>query len=486
MTEQSHRRVSPEQTQHPSNPPSRPNPQDSQSRPDPQSSQDPQSRPGSPPPARRSPGGAIDLPSVAAARNPIEELVRLREVHDRTLLAETTAGHDQAEVYTGLRERWGSVAPVDLEPGVPAWLVLGHAEAVAVLRDDRTFVKDPSTWRGHDEELLGMQSGLHLLMSRVPQPTAINHDGPEHLRLRAPIDDALEQVDEIRTAVVTRRLCSMLIDRFESRGRADLVGEYAAAVPFLVMSELAGYDPEDAQRLQEITRAIFEKGADARQLTRELQQIVRGHLATSRERSSRDIAGVLARHPAFETDAERAQTLIAVTSTASTTLLPWVAQTLTLVLTDQRFSERLRGGRLNIDDALDEVLWRSTPNPNMVPRYATREVVLGDKLIERGEAVVTSVHAANHDPAIQTDDPWAEVGNRAHLSFGAGPHACPAPRLARMIARIAVDTLVRQLHLTFDGDPADLRWAPTPWLRHPARLPVTFPVPRRADEEEGR
>ncbi|GAA1868198.1 cytochrome P450 [Myceligenerans crystallogenes] len=414
---------------------------------------------------------------------PYDHVVRLREVRDRLLLSETTSGADPTAVYARLRERWGGVAPVDLEPGVPAWLVLGHSEVVAVMRDDRGFTKDPSIWRGHADDLLGPQSGLHLLISRVAQPTAINTDGAEHARLRAPIDDALEEVDEIRTAVVTRRLCSMLIDRFEQRGSADLVAEYAAAVPFLVLSELAGYDPEDAQRLQEITRAIFETGPDARGLTKELQEIVRGHLERSRDRRSRDIAGSLARHPAFNDDRERAQTLIALTSTASTTILPWVAQTLALILTDERFSARLSGGRADIDDILDSVLWRSTPNPNLTPRYATREVILGDKLIEQGEAVVMSVHAAHHDPAVMADDSWDLIGNRAHLSFGAGPHACPAPRLARAIARITVETLVRRLHLTFDGDPGDLSWAPTPFLRQPVRLPVTFPVPRRITTE---
>jgi cytochrome P450 len=249
------------------------------------------------------------------------------------------------------------------------------------------------------------------------------------------------------------------------------------------MSELAGYDPEDAQRVQEIIQAIFDSGPDASELRKELGGIVRTHLARSRDRKTPDIAVVLASHPAFQDDLERAQTLIALTSIASTSLLSWVAQTLTLLLTDERFSNRLLGGRLNIDDALDEVLWRSTPNPNMVPRYATRDVVLGDKLIGKGDAVVMSVHAANHDPAILPADPWEELGNRAHLSFGGGPHACPAPRLARVIARIAAETLVRQLQVTFDGDPTDLEWAPSPWLRYPARLPVTFPIPRRADDE---
>jgi cytochrome P450 len=404
--------------------------------------------------------------------------VRIRDVAERTLLVETTAAADANAVYERLRKLWGSVAPVDLEPGVPAWLVLGHAEAVGVLRDDRTFVKDPSIWRGHAENLLGPQSGLHLVLPRSPKPTLADADGVKHTRMRPPVDDALSQVDEARAGAITRRLCGMLIDRFQDRGRADLVAEYAAVVPFLVLSELDGLQPDQAQRLQEITRAVFESGASARERTVELLEIVTGHIAHSRRLGTTDIAGVLAVHDNFESDLERAQTLTAVTLAANESLLAWVAQTLVLMLTDPRFSHRVSGGRLHIDDALDEVLWRSTTNPNLMPRFATREVVIGDKLIERGEAVVVGVHAANHDPLVQSDDPWDTVGNRAYLSFGAGPHRCPAPRLGRVIARIAVAELLQRLQVTLVGDPDQVEWATSPWMRFPAHLPVTFPPPR--------
>jgi cytochrome P450 len=424
-------------------------------------------------PSRR----AVVERGIVTARPPSGPLVRLGDVRDRTLLVETTAAADANEVYERLRLRWGTVAPVDLEPGVPAWLVLGHDEAVGVLRDDRTFIKDPSIWHGHAENLLGPQSALHLVLPRAPKPTLADADGAKHARMRPPVDDALGQVDEARAGAITRRLCGSLIDRFEDRGRADLVAEYAAVVPFLVLSELDGLEPGQAQRLQEITRAIFESGAAARERTVELLEIVTEHIAHSRALGTRDIAGILAVHDNFESDLERAQTLTAITLAANESLLAWIAQTLALVLSDPRFSHRVSGGRLHIDDALDEVLWRSTTNPNLMPRFATREVTIGDKLIERGAAVIVGVHAANHDPQVQSADPWDTVGNRAYLSFGAGPHRCPAPRLGRVIARIAVAELLQRLQVTLVGDPDKVEWATSPWMRFPARLPVTFPSP---------
>lgn len=412
------------------------------------------------------------------ASPPSGPTVRLGDVTDRTLLVETTAAADANAVYERLRQRWGSVAPVELEAGVPAWLVLGHSAAVGVLRDDRTFIKDPSIWRGHAEAPLGPESTLHLVLAKAPKPTLADADGPKHARLRPPVDDALEEIDETRAGAITRRLCGMLIDRFQDRGRADLVAEYAAVVPFLVLSELDGLEPTQAQRLQEITRSIFEGGAETRALTDELRGIVTGHIAHSRALGTRDIAGVLSVHENFHTDLERAQTLTAITAAATESLMAWIAQTLVLVLSDPRFSHRISGGRLHIDDALDEVLWRSTTNPNLMPRFAVRDVVIDDKLIQRGDPVVVAVHAANHDPLVQSDDPWDTVGNRAYLSFGAGVHRCPAPRLGRVVSRIAVAELLQRLQVTLVGDPDEVEWATSPWMRFPARLPVTFPPPR--------
>ncbi|MCP2263965.1 cytochrome P450 [Promicromonospora thailandica] len=413
------------------------------------------------------------------APSPAPRPVRLSDVTDRTPLVATTTSPDANTVYEQLRERWGAVAPIDLEPGVPGWLVLGHSAAVGLLRDDHTFIKDPSIWNGHGKGLLGPQSGLHLVLATAPKPTLADADGAKHARMRPPVDDALEQVDEARAGAITRRLCGMLIDRFEDRGHADLVAEYAAVVPFLVLSELDGLEPGQAQRLQEITRAIFEAGADARALTGELRALVTGHIEHSRAHGTRDIAGVLAVHENFENDLERAQTLTAITAAATESLMAWVAQTLVLILSDPRFSHRVSGGRLHIDDALDEVLWRSTTNPNLMPRFAVRDVVVDDKLVARGDPVVVAVHAANHDPLVQSADPWETVGNRAYLSFGAGAHRCPAPRLGRVVARIAVAELLKRLQLTLTGDPNRVEWATSPWMRFPARLPVTFPSPRQ-------
>ncbi|WP_190233062.1 hypothetical protein [Streptomyces avicenniae] len=41
----------------------------------------------------------------------------------------------------------GPIAPTELEPGVPGWLVLGHRELPEVTRDEECFSHDSRRWR---------------------------------------------------------------------------------------------------------------------------------------------------------------------------------------------------------------------------------------------------------------------------------------------------------------------------------------------------
>ncbi|NUS92759.1 MAG: cytochrome P450, partial [Nocardia sp.] len=42
---------------------------------------------------------------------------------------------DPHRAYREMRAGWGSLAPVELAPGVPATLVLGYSTAVRILND---------------------------------------------------------------------------------------------------------------------------------------------------------------------------------------------------------------------------------------------------------------------------------------------------------------------------------------------------------------
>ncbi|MFD2792736.1 cytochrome P450 [Promicromonospora vindobonensis] len=403
--------------------------------------------------------------------------VRLGDVSRLKPLVLASALQDPREFYDELEREWGEVAPVELEPGVPAWLVMGQRLVYDVMRNEQLFATNPQTWNGHARGGLPATSGLRPVFTSQQRFAANYADGALRQRLREPLDDAFEQLSEGITAAKVRSFCTLLIDRFEDRGRADLMLEYASVIPFLVIADMIGFDPEDGQRLFDLTRRVAGGGTDAAPAVTEVDRLLGDLVAVRRRLPQRDLASSLAAHPNMRDDVEVAHTLLIVAYSGNLTLTAWVAQTLLLTLTDSRFSGRLHGGRIDLDNAMDEVLWRSTPTINTLPRFARQDIVLDGKHIAAGDPLVLAIHAANTDPRMDTGDPWDHVGSRAHVSFGTGPHACPAPRTARVIARIAVETILRRLDVVLRIPASEVTWDQTLWIRQPVRLPVTFPPP---------
>jgi cytochrome P450 len=393
-------------------------------------------------------------------------------------LTATTGTTDPHAAYRELQDRYGVVAPVELEPGIPAWLVMGHHEICQVVRNEQLFSRDPNNWRLFSEGIVAPDSGLGPMM--FPRDNAYFSDGDKHRRLRGPLDDGLESLDEHRMARFIRAMCVDLIREVENQGKADLVADYAAVVPMLTVAGFFGLGPEQGHELRAALIALFSSAENSQAEAYNLERILTGVMNARRKVPADDLTTAFLRHPNLRDDFEIQQSIVLMISAGYETTTTWIAQTLRLMLTDPRFAGRLRGGRLGIDDALDEVLWRDPPMANMPARYALVDCELGGAHIQRGDALVMGFLAANNDPRVHTDDPWLEVGNRSHLSWSAGPHACPAQRPGRMITRIAVDTALHRLHDVTLAIPAEeIVLMPSPWTRCPASLPVRFtpPVP---------
>lgn len=398
---------------------------------------------------------------------------RLSEMTGLTPLIATTDVTDPQAAYHELRQRWGVVAPVELEPGVNAWLVLGHHELCQVVRNEQLFSRDPNNWRLYNENRVAPDSGLGPMM--FPRDNAYFADGDKHRRLRAPLDDGLASLDEHRMSRFIRATCADLVRGFADRGAADLVSDYAAVVPMLTVAGLFGLPPAQGHQLRAALIALFSSAEDSQPAAQELERILTGAMEARRRLPTDDLTTRFLNHANLHDDFEIQQSMVLMISAGYETTTSWIASTLRLMLADPRFGGRLRGGRLGLDDALDEVLWRDPPMSNMPARYALVDCELAGTPIERGDALILGLAAANQDPRVHTDDPWLEIGNRAHLAWSAGPHACPAQRAGRMITRIAVDTALHQLHDVTLSIPAEqVRLLPSPWTRCPAALPVRF------------
>jgi cytochrome P450 len=397
----------------------------------------------------------------------------LSDAEGLTPLSETTTCADPQAAYRKLQEEWGLIAPVQLEPGVNAWLVMGYEEICHVVRHERAFSRDPHNWRALSDGIIAPDSGLGPMM--FPRDNAYFKDGDTHRRLRAPLDEAVSGLHQRRVGRQVKKICANLISGLASDGRADLVADYAAVIPMLAVADMFGLDITLGHELRMCLLAMFGSGADSQAGNKRFEEILTDVMRARQTAPVDDLTSVFVRHPNLHGRYEIMQSMVLMISVGYETTTSWIAQALRLMLTDRRFVGRLRGGRLGVDDALDEVLWRDPPMANLPARFALRDTELAGRPIQRGDALILALAAANADPRVHAGDMWIEHGNRSHLAWSTGPHACPAYIPARIIARAAVETALHMLPDIRLAVPAgDISLIPSPWTRCPASLPVTF------------
>lgn len=400
----------------------------------------------------------------------------LADLDDLTPLAETTRSPDPARVYERLRARWGNVAPVLLTPGVRAWLVLGHRELATVLRTDGLYSRDSRNWGLVADGTVDPGSGIGAILA--PRDSVYYVDAARHRHLRRLIDDSFDGFDEHRLAVTVRQWCETTLDAVVARGEADLVGDYAWAIPLLAMSTMFGLSPEEAQAMLGHARGIFRgEGVEAAEALRAQKSLIVDLVARRREQPSNDMTSAILRHRSEPTDEDVQSAVSTMLVLGSEFEVAWITQSLRMRLTDARFDGR-SGGRLSASDTLEAVLGSIPPASNTAPRFALADTVLGGRKIWAGDAVVPGILGASAESRAASDDIWLEPGNLAYLTWGAGPHACPVRRPARVIAQTAVDVALRRLAgVTLTVPPDSLHATGTLWSSMPWQLPVRFEAP---------
>jgi cytochrome P450 len=84
------------------------------------------------------------------------------------------------------------------------------------------------------------------------QPSMLNLDDPDHKRLRGLVSQAFNQrsIDAWRPRI--RVIAEGLLDAFADRGSFDLVAEFAAPLPIVVIAEMLGVDPADMAQFKRV------------------------------------------------------------------------------------------------------------------------------------------------------------------------------------------------------------------------------------------
>ncbi|MFR9749676.1 cytochrome P450 [Nocardia sp. 004] len=384
----------------------------------------------------------------------------------RIPLYTTEFAADPHGAYREMRRRYGSLVPVELAPGVSATLVIGYYAAVRIFNDPDHFPADPRTWQQD------VPTDCPILPMMQWRPNARRSDGAAHARYRQANVAGLNGVDHYSLHETVARVAMPLINSFSADGSADLIRQYAFPLSFEVLNAILGCPAELAQRAATGMAAIFE-GVDADRGNAMLMESLTELIELKRAEPGDDVATRLLRHPVELSETELVHQLATLYGAGIEPQQNLIVNTLLLILSDERFGGSVLGGSLSTRDALDEVLFNDPPVSNLCIRFPKQPILIDDVWLPAHQPVVISMAACSTDPAISTEQ---YLGNRAHLSFGGGPHMCPANSLSYLIAQDAIDQLLDALpEIRLAVPTSELTWRPGPFHRALTALPVVFP-----------
>jgi cytochrome P450 len=378
-----------------------------------------------------------------------------------------------AELYREIRQEHGSVVPVRIEGDVPAWFVIGYREVHYVLSNPDVFARDSRRWN----QWSNIPPDWPLMPFVGYQPSTLFAEGDEHRRRAGAISDGLFVVDQFDLRAQSEKIADELIDTFVEAGEVDLMAAFAHPLPLLAVAKIFGLPETETPRLLRDMMTTVNGDDGALEAYQGIYASMQRLVAHKGGRPGPDFVTRMLNNPIGLTEEQLISDLILVMTAAQQPMAYWIGNTIRLMLTDDRFSVNLAGGRRSVGQALNEVLWEDTPTQNYLGRWAARPIQLGGQQIKAGDLLVLGLAAANSDPLVRPDPESATAGNQAMLSFSHGEHRCPypAPELAEVICRAAVEVLLDRLpDVLLAVNPEKLEWSPSVWMRGLVSLPVTF------------
>jgi cytochrome P450 len=385
---------------------------------------------------------------------------------------------DPHPYYAALRAQ-GPVGWAELAPGVPAYVVTDRRAALDLLHDTKTFSHDPRPWEAtvpDDSPVLGMMRW---------RPNTLFADGAAHLRYRTTLIDAFDLVEPHDLRARVHQAVHLLVSRIGPRGEADLVGEFTRPLMALVFNSLFGLPDSASDRLDAALGKLIEGGAQAAEGETEYAGYVLELIAAKTERRGDDLPSWLLDHPAGLTPEEVTWQVFLTLGAGHEPTANLVSNALSRILGNPDYYSTLTSGARPVTDAVLEVLHHETPLANYGIHYARTPVTFHGVWIRAAVPVVISYGALAHGTE-QERGTDRHPGDASHLSWSAGPHACPVKQHTLLIATEAIERLTQWLPDLEPVLPRErLTWRPGPFHRSLTALPVRF-SPRSPDRPGGR
>lgn len=415
------------------------------------------------------PGAAPPPGCPAHAAAPYQQAPAQPDAHTPVKLYGPDFAADPHRVYDRLRQ-FGALAPVEIAPEVTAMLVTDYRAALDLLHDDTTWSKDSREW------MTTVPPDSPVMPMLMWRPNLFYADGPAHVRYRDVVVDSFKLVEPHELRARVHHAADSLIRRFGAHGEVDLIADYARLIPLLMFNNLFGMPDSYSDRLITAIGGMLDGNSpeEAAAANEAYTSYIMELVGAKKAERGPDLTSWFMDHPNALNDEELIHNIILTMGAGHEPLANLIGNALSRMLSDDRYYHTLSGGALTAHDALNEVLWNDPPLANYSAHFPVRDVFFHGTWVRKGQLVMVSYAAANSqfDTTGQTGP---GSGGGSHLSWAAGPHACPVKRHALLIATTAIERLTAWLSdIELAVDARELQWRNGAFHRALAALPARF------------
>lgn len=369
-----------------------------------------------------------------------------------------------------------------MENGRNSWFITRYEDALAILKDQR-FIKDFRRLLTPEQREQSQGNLYHMMNTHL-----LSMDPPDHTRLRALVNISFTPrlVEQWRERV--QDVTNELIDAIEQRAGSeiDLIDAFAFPLPIVVITEMLGVPSEDRAKFRVWSNTLLDGAGNPENFQRLRGQIfeftayLQNLIEAKRQQPANDLIGHLLRAEADgdklnETELLAMIFLLLVAGHETTVNLLGNSTLALLQNPDQK--QLLLDDPTLIKGAIEEFLRFHSPVSIGTNRWVGEDLEFGGKQMRRGDPVLVSLAAANHDADEFAHPDSLDITRKEnrHLAFGMGIHYCLGAPLARLEGQIAIQTLLRRLpNLRLAVAPEELTWRPSLLLFGVSKLPVTF------------
>jgi cytochrome P450 len=334
--------------------------------------------------------------------------------------------------------------------------------------------RNPQVFLSQKQDLFRPKYGETPLYEHHTTSLVFN-DPPYHTRVRRLLSGALKPHAVTAMKPAIDALVDDLIDDIESRGRFDLIEDFAAAIPVDVVSNLLGVPKSERGPLRGWSKSILgalepslsdEQLAQGNDAVTAFCDYLRILVAERRKNPSDDETDVLSSLIRGEdgerlSEAELLHNCIFILNAGHETTTNLIGNGLYELLQRPPIFAKLRHCPRLINGVVEEALRYQSPN-QIGNRQAATAVDIGGQALREGTQIVLMIGAANRDPDHfpDPDNFNIERSPNNHLAFASGIHMCVGMSLARLEARIAIGKMSERFpQLRTDGVPLRQRRA---------------------------